>query len=125
MSAIKIYLTGLAIVLVISLASCNKHKASTDELCGVNRATVLVADDFTGQLAYNTEMGKWVINVAIPGTYDGLRTCIVCDDIADELKVQGLIVVFSGDLKESNGYQRPQLGGQEIYYVNPTKLKKP
>ena len=125
MKATKFYLLCSMAALVIAMPGCiKKSSASDSEICDINRTTILVATDLVGQVGYNKEMAKWVINVSIPGTYDGVRTCIVCGDIPGDLKIQGLSVVFSGDLKDSNGYPRPQLGGQEIYYVRPAEIKK-
>ncbi len=98
--------------------------AREGDICDTNRRTVTTANDLTGRLGYNNELEKWVINAPIPGTIDGLRTCIICGDIPSDLKIPGLSIVFSGELKESNGYPKSQLGGQEIYYVRPTKIKK-
>ena len=53
----------------------------------------------------------------------GLRTCILCIDIPDSLKTIGRFVTFSGELKESCNKPKPELRGQEIYFVYVTILK--
>lgn len=83
----------------------------------------MTATNWSGTLGYYNDLGKWSVNVSIPNTMDGLRTCIVCTDIPDSLKYIGRIINFSGDLKESCGIPKPELRGQEIYYVNPKSIR--
>ncbi len=111
------------ILLFITIASaCKKAKPSYD-VCDQRSTTVLVATNWTGTLGYYNDLRKWAINVPIPYTIDGVRTCIVCNDIPDSLKKLGKIVTFSGNLKATNGKLTPTIGGQEIYYVTPELLK--
>lgn len=125
----KICITQIALFLTISIIalSCKKSKIEIDtctlDSCDPKRKTILVANEWTGTLGYYNDIRKWAVNVAIPNTFDGLRTCIICTDIPDSLKSIGNFVTFSGELKESCDNPKPELRGQEIYFVNPTKLK--
>jgi len=114
----------LAFAMMIATGCIKDSHAREGDICDSNRRTVMTVNDLTGRLSYSNELEKWVINAPIPGTIDGLRTGIICGDISGDLKIHGLSVIFSGELKDSNGYPKPQLGGQEIYYVRPTKMKK-
>lgn len=111
-------------LLVVLFIGCIK-KVNTCELdmCDNQRKTVMIATNWSGPLGYYNNLRKWAINVPIPNTIDGLRTCIICIDIPDSLKTMGRIVTFSGNLKESCNNPVPELRGQEIYFVNPTKLR--
>ena len=119
-----IYHISILLILVLGLA-CRKSKVNTCELdmCDARRKTVMTATNWSGPLGYYNNIRKWAVNVSIPNTIDGLRTCIICVDIPDSLKTIGRVVTFSGELKESCNNPKPELGGQEIYFVNPTKLK--
>ncbi|KAM3091635.1 hypothetical protein ACKFKF_32785 [Phormidesmis sp. 146-12] len=111
--------------LLVLFASCKKNKLNTCELdiCDERRKTIMTATEWSGTLGYYNDIRKWAVNVSIPNTIDGLRTCIICVDIPDSLKTLGRIVTFSGNLKESCNNPKPQFFGQEIYFVNPTVLK--
>lgn len=113
------------IYLSVSLLLGCKKDINTCELdiCDVRRKTVMTAINWSGPLGYYNDLRKWAVNVPIPNTIDGLRTCIICVDIPDSLKTIGRIVTFSGELKESCNNPKPDLRGQEIYFVNPTKLE--
>ena len=117
----------LIIIVLFILISCKKSSSEKDscsyDSCDPKRKTVLVATDWRGTLGYYNDLRKWAVNVSIPNTIDGVRTCILCSDIPDSLKVIGSFVTFSGELKESCNNPKPQFGGQEIYYVQQTKIK--
>ena len=120
----------LAAFFLIALAvfSCKKKEIDTSDTskldnCDPKRKTILVATEWIGTLGYDNEMRKWTVNTQIQGTYDGMRTALICVDIPDDFKRLNNLVIFSGELKESNGTPAPKLGGQEIYYINPTKLE--
>lgn len=122
-----ITITSFVLATFMILLSCKKTKGEFDtctlDSCDPKRKTILIANDWTGTLGYHNDIRKWAVNVAIPNTYDGLRTCIICTDIPDSLKTIGNFITFSGELKESCDNPKPELRGQEIYFVNPTKLK--
>ena len=110
-------------ITILLFTFCDKKQSCDYEMCDPNRTTILTADNWTGNLRYYNDISKWAVNVRIPGTIDGIRTCIICTDIADSLKSIGKSVIISGELKESCGTPKPELGGQEIYFINPTKLQ--
>ena len=113
------------LILISTFCSCGKSKIDTCliDSCDEKRLTVMTATKWSGTLGYYNDLRKWAVNIPIPNTVDGIRTCIICIDIPDSLKLMGRIVTISGELKESCNYPFPQVGGQEIYYVNPTYLK--
>jgi hypothetical protein len=115
---------SILLILVFGLG-CKKSKLNTCELdmCDERRETVMTVNNCSGPLGYYNDLRKWAVNVSIPNTIDGLRTCIICVDIPDSLKTIGRIVSFSGELKESCNSPKPELRGQEVYFVNPTMLK--
>lgn len=112
------------LMVTISL-SCKKPKVNTCEydMCDSRRKTIMTATNWSGPLGYYNDIRKWAVNVPIQNTIDGLRTCIICTDIPDSLKTIGKIVTFSGDLKESCCNPKPELRGQEIYFVNATTIR--
>jgi hypothetical protein len=121
MNKVNFYFLFLALTLGFS---CKKDKDTCQyDSCDSRRRTVMTATNWSGRLGYFNDLRKWAVNVSIPNTTDGLRTCIICSDIPDSLKVIGKMVTFSGDLKESCGNPSPQLGGQEMYFVNPSQIK--
>ena len=113
--------------LFLIVISCKKSKIVADSCsynsCDARRKTLMVATDWRGTLGYYNDLRKWAVNVSIPNTIDGLRTCIICTDLSDSLKVMGKSVTFSGELKESCNDPKPVFRGQEIYFVTPNKLR--
>jgi hypothetical protein len=117
-------LATLFIALIV-LSNCKKSNENTCEydMCDSQRITIMTATNWSGPLGYYNDTRKWAINVSIPNTIDGIRTCIICTDIPDSIKSIGRIVTFSGNLKESCDKPKPELRGQEIYFVTPTNLR--
>ena len=113
------------IFILLSSNACKKNQQSSCDfdMCDSRRNTVLIATNWSGSLGYYNDFRKWAINVSIPNSIDGIRTCIICGNIPDSLKKIGRIVTFSGELKENCNDVKPIFGGQEIYFVNPTYLK--
>ena len=111
--------------MIIIFVSCNKSKVNTCEydICDSRRRTIMTATNWSGPVGYYNDLRKWAVNVPIPNTIDGLRTCIICTDFPDSLKIIGKIVTFSGDLKESCDNPKPELRGQEIYFVNAISIR--
>ena len=108
----------------VLFVGCRKKLETCElDMCDSRRKTIFTATNWSGPLGYYNDLRKWAVNVPIPNTIDGLRTCIICIDIPDSLKTIGRIVTFSGELKESCNYPMPELRGQEIYFVKPTTLK--
>ena len=106
------------------MASCKKDSTNNTVPCDSKQPTLLIATQWRGTLGYYNDLRKWAVNVSIPNSVDGVRTCIICSDLPDSLKVLGSTVTFSGELKVSDNNPKPTLGGQEIYFVNPTLLKR-
>jgi hypothetical protein len=81
------------------MIACKKTKTPSGcNPCEAAKNTVYFAIDWTGPIAYNSDLKKWVVNVRIPNTIDGQRTCIICTEIPDSLKSSGKIVIFSGEV---------------------------
>ena len=122
-----IYFLSLSILLILTItnSSCKKNKKINCDLeaCDSRRITIITANNWSGQLGYFNDLRKWAINYHVPNTIDSTLTCIICVDIADSLKQLGKTVTFSGDIKDGCGSPKPDLHGQGIYYINPTKLK--
>ena len=117
----------ITLIVTLFLLSCKKKTTEVSscsyDSCDPNRKIVMIATNWSGPLGYYNDLRKWAVNVPIPNTIDGVRTCIICNDIPDSLKVIGKFVTFSGELKESCNNPTPELRGQEIYFVKPTNLK--
>ncbi|MCB9034391.1 MAG: hypothetical protein H6553_11170 [Chitinophagales bacterium] len=119
----KLILIQSLAFLLFAFCDRNETDSCDYDMCNPNRSTILVAENWTGYLSYYNDLNKWAANIHIQGTIDGIRTCIICSDIPDSLKIIGKTVVISGELKESCDTPTPVLGGQEIYFINPTKLQ--
>ncbi len=123
----KIYILIAVFLFLNIMNSCRKTttliNTCTLDSCDPKRKTVLTANDWRGTLGYYNDLRKWAVNVSIPNTIDGIRTCIICTDIPDSLKSIGRFITFSGELKESCDNPKIELHGQEIYFVTPTSLK--
>lgn len=123
MKAVLFILTSLLIGSL--LFSCTKSKTDSCSLgaCDQNRKTLLTISNETGNMFYYDEVKSWAVNIHTPGTIDDIKTCILCGDFADSLKVKNKLVVLSGALKESCDKPAALLGGQQIFYVQPTSIK--
>jgi len=79
--------------------------------------------DWNGKIVYNNQVGKWAILVPITGTIDGFRNCIVCGNLPAQYQQIGKQVIFSGNLSDNNGFPKPTIGGEEVYYVNISEIR--
>lgn len=121
-----IFLTLLSIIIItISLFACNKSDQNlpVDNPCSNSQPVVMTANNWIGTMAFNNSIRKWAVNVPIPNTIDGLRTCLICGDLPDSLKINGKLVTVSGQLKDSNNNPKPEIGGQTIYYITEWTIK--
>lgn len=66
---------------------------------------------------------KYTIITFIPGTIDGQLTGIV-DNLPIELSTVGTKVIFTGTYIKTDDTASPRHGGQEIYYLTLSSIKK-
>lgn len=125
MKTLSFILFNLLIIISTTGSSCKKTKQTNCDFdgCDSRRTTIVTANNWSGQLGYFNELRRWAINYHVPNTIDSTLTCIICYDIPDSLKQIGKVVIFSGDIKDGCGSPKPELHGQGIFYINPTKLQ--
>ncbi|MBO7046104.1 MAG: hypothetical protein J6W38_07100 [Prevotella sp.] len=78
--------------------------------------------DVPGQMAYS-DTKEWHIMCGVPNTYDSVNDYYP-SELSDEFKVEGLEVVISGDIYEEDTIHFPRCGGQEVYFIELTKIEK-
>ncbi len=109
--------------LIISLAVIGCENAKNDcELspCNPQRETVKEVADQTGIMSYDQAVEKWTIIVSIQGTYDSQDIGIICNELPENLKSEGLSVVFDGVYKAKCGDNRAAIPGSVYYYLHLT-----
>jgi hypothetical protein len=105
------------------MIACKKTKTNTCNPCEAAKNTVYFALDWTGKMTYNNDIKKWVVHAKVPFSIDGPSVFIVCAEIQDSLKVEGKVVTFSSDVKESCAAITTPFGGNDIYSIMPSKIK--
>ncbi len=76
-----------------------------------------------GTVDYWSDSDQYVINFTEPGTIDSMITAFV-DDLPESLKEPGLKVVVSGTLTQSEDLPAPRMGGQVIYALRISEIKR-
>lgn len=106
--------------------SCAKQQVG-ETFCDLNRKLVNSADSREGKVGYYSEYNKWVIyeKVQITNNIDSRIIGFTCD-IPSSMQVQGLDIIFSGNYFLFNNYEniKPQLGGDELYFLKLSKIEK-
>jgi hypothetical protein len=85
--------------------------------CFESRPVIHRANQFTGTVYFQTDLGMYTIRRSVPGTYDSVWLGVVCN-LPDAYKVDGKNVVFSGEYR--NASDLPQItnfAGEVTYYL--------
>jgi len=102
-----------SIALFLSFSACNSDDCSSAVI------------DMEGVVRYWESDGfeSYTIQYTVPNTIDSVVVGFV-DDLPPEFEVEGLIVLFSGDLIESDDLPKPQIGGQNLSKLTLCDVKK-
>lgn len=96
------------------------------ERCHAEKETVKTVRNKQGIVSnYSPRDTTWVI-LSVPGDdrelfYDSQDVGVLCK-LPDSLKIHGLNVIFSGDLKTYDGELEPVFPGHTMYYLSITSL---
>lgn len=114
-------------LLIISQTNFQCKKDINSSFCEIQRTTVNSVLNKDGIIGYYVKYKKWAIyaNVDTPNNIDSKIVAITCD-LPKQLQNDGEKIIFSGVYKEFNPDEKilPQLGGEELYYINVTKIEK-
>lgn len=76
--------------------------------------------DQKGIIGFWEALGKYTINISIPGTIDSMLTCILPEEsmLPGELRKPGTKVLLTAVVSDEDpGLPSPLLGGQKVYEV--------
>ena len=111
--------------ILVSNYRCTKNQ--TDSFCKVNRTSFSSLNNQDALIGYYVKYNRWAVYIKdnIPNNIDNKMTGLICD-IPSEFKVDGLNVIISGSYKKFNREENivPQLGGEDLYYFEITKITK-
>jgi len=99
--------------------SCVKEKDSIDE----PYETVQTLNDVTGTIGFDEINKLYIINVYVEGTIDEIITLYPIE-LAEDFKKVNLKVMVDGKLFTNDKLPKPQLGGQEMFFIDITKITK-
>ncbi|MCJ8167572.1 hypothetical protein MKJ04_22205 [Pontibacter sp. E15-1] len=126
---INIYRTltlALVSVALLSAFGCQKEEAQAPGAtllpCDANRETVQTANALEGFVWFNTTIQEYAIYVGVGGTYDTQYVCVPCK-LPEELKQEGVQVVFSGKLKDFGQQPAMMMPGQTYYYLHLSNIE--
>lgn len=113
------------VMLLCNSSGCKKE--STETFCSVNRQLEITLADRTGSVIYYQKYNRYAVQVdtLIVGNIDTQITGLTCG-LPKEFQVVGTKVTINGQLKKFNSDEniRPQLGGEELYYLQIDKISK-
>lgn len=114
-------------LLFMSFTNFQCKKESTDKFCEVQRSTYLTVSNKEGMIGYYTKYNRWAVytKVNTSNNIDSRIIGLVCD-IPSSLKIDGLAVTFTGNYKNFNNDEKitPQMGGDELYYLDISNIQK-
>jgi hypothetical protein len=118
---------GAACALAATSSLCSKGKNDDADFCLINRTVAGTVVERAGTVIHFEQYGRYSIRLDsliinnIDNTYQGL-VCFLPDD----LKRPGTRVTVTGVLKNFNANEniRPILGGQELFYLEISSIKK-
>lgn len=103
---------------------CNKDDVAT-AFCAVGRPVYKTVNNEAGTIVYFDRYNRWAINfkVDIPNNIDTQIIGLLCD-LEPAFKKTGLTVKVSGVLKNFNSEEgiKPNIGGQELYFFEPSQI---
>ena len=117
----KQFIIGFSILFITAI-SCTE---STEVLNNYLPPHTLQVSEIDGVIGYweHGNVDKFTIDVYVPNTIDSQITGIV-EDLPSDFRTEGMFVIFSGEYKESNENPEPMLGGQSVYSLIVSSIKK-
>lgn len=114
----------LLYVLIGNMAfSCVEEKDSINNVCAEPYETVKTLNDATGTIGFDEINKQYIINIYVEGTIDEIITLYPCE-LAEEFKKVNLKIKIDGRLFKNDKLPKPQIGGQEMFYIDITKVTK-
>ncbi|MBX0289543.1 hypothetical protein K3G63_03790 [Hymenobacter sp. HSC-4F20] len=107
--------------LYFGLTSCEKDDDSAQAACEAKSDVVRQADKWEGRIVFDSALNTYVVRYSVPGSIDSVLDGLVCSLPAD-LRQPGQLVTFSGNYRAYTGASKPQIGGQEYYYLELTSI---
>jgi hypothetical protein len=114
----------LSFFFLASYQSCTTKSvdAELSELCPDAGKFVKKVESVTGLVQFDSTRQQYLIQRAIPGTYDSVDVGYLCN-LPEEFRQPGLKVEFSGSYYE-NDEVPASFAGLENYYLTVSKLAK-
>ena len=103
--------------------SCVEEKDSINNVCAEPYETVKTLNDATGTIGFDEINKQYIINIYVEGTIDEIITLYPCE-LAEEFKKVNLKIKIDGRLFSNDKLPKPQIGGQEMFYIDITKVTK-
>ena len=123
----RLFSLSILIILSISITNSQCKKDNSDKFCEIQRSTYSSVDNKEGIIGYYEKYKRWAIytKVNTPNNIDSRIIGLTCS-IPSSLQTDGLAVNFSGTYKTftANENITPQIGGDELYYLDISKLEK-
>jgi hypothetical protein len=117
----------LLLVMILPLfAGCNEDSKPDDcslSPCDPSRRTVRQVADYPGRIEYDENTDRWAI-IINPGpiTYQSAEIGLICGDLSDNFRKDGLEVSFSGKYKELCDDTDDTSSGKRYYYLHITDI---
>jgi len=118
------YVSFFSVLFLLFLPSCKKIKSCNANPCSSERITKEIVTDQKGIMGVFMQNNdrRWMINVFEDMSQGVIKTCIICGDIPDSLKLMNKQVVFSGELKDACGYVDAE-DQKRFFIITPTAIR--
>ena len=103
----------LVLLVAVSSLSCEKEKLNTSQ-CGCDSETIEIFENTEGTIMLFDSV--YYIQLHLPTNEVGV---VPCDEWSDDLKVKGLEIEFSGELKKGCPSGKPNT---KVFSPNPVKV---
>ena len=107
--------------LCLSVGSCKKDDETAQAACKATSDVLMRANNWEGRVVFNSALNTYVVSYFVPGSIDSVYDGVVCS-LPAGLRQQGQLVTFSGQYRAYTGPVKPQLGGQQYYYLELTNI---
>ncbi|BBE17262.1 hypothetical protein AQPE_1411 [Aquipluma nitroreducens] len=101
--------------------SCVEEKDSISNVCNEPYETIKTLNDATGTIGFDEINKQYIINIYVEGTIDEIITLYPCE-LAKEFKKVNLKIKIDGKLFTNDKLPKPQIGGQEMFYIDITEI---
>lgn len=119
--------SAVIVLLFLVLVGFRCKKDNSDKFCEISRSEFKTVNNKEGMIGYYAKYNRWAVYLKVDSlnNIDSRIIGLTCNMPAS-LQIDGLSVILTGIFKNFNTDEKitPQMGGDELYYFEFSKIVK-